>query len=54
MENGKELVLFALHMSAYGNSDEIRKAQISMLCEDMERNMQRAITSCAGEILIMT
>ena len=37
VENGKELVIFALHMSAYGNSDEIRKAQISMLCEDMEK-----------------
>ena len=37
MENGTELVIFTLHMSAYGNSDEIRKAQISMLCEDMEK-----------------
>lgn len=36
-ENGKELVIFALHMSAYGNSDEIRKAQITMLCEDVEK-----------------
>ena len=34
VENGTELVIFTLHMSAYGNSDEIRKAQISMLCED--------------------
>ena len=37
VENGTELVIFTLHMSAYGNSDEIRKAQISMLCEDMEK-----------------
>lgn len=25
VENGTELVIFTLHMSAYGNSDEIRK-----------------------------
>ena len=37
VEDGTELVIFTLHMSAYGNSDEIRKAQISMLCEDMEK-----------------
>ncbi|MCI5915114.1 MAG: endonuclease/exonuclease/phosphatase family protein [Christensenella sp.] len=37
VENGKELVILTLHMSAYGNSDEIREGQILMLCEDMER-----------------
>lgn len=37
VENGKELVIINLHMSAYGNSDEIREGQIAMLCEDMER-----------------
>lgn len=37
VENGKELVIFELHMSAYGNSDEIREKQISMLCSDMEK-----------------
>mgnify|MGYP006900173017 CR=1 FL=1 len=36
VENGKELVIFELHMSAYGNSDAIREGQISMLCNDME------------------
>ena len=30
-------MILALHMSAYGNSDEIRQGQISMLCEDMAR-----------------
>ena len=34
VENGKELVIFAQHMSAYGNSDAIREAQISKLCGD--------------------
>lgn len=37
VENGRELVILTLHMSAYGNSDEIREGQISMLCEDMAR-----------------
>ena len=36
VENGKELVIFELHMSADGNSDAIREGQISMLCNDME------------------
>ncbi len=36
-DNGKYLVIINLHMSAYGNSDEIRQGQISMLCEDMEK-----------------
>ncbi len=35
VENGKELVIFELHMSAYGNSDAIREGQIRMLCNDM-------------------
>lgn len=37
VDNGKELVLYALHTSAYGNSDAIREAQITMLTEDMEQ-----------------
>lgn len=37
VDNGRELVIITLHMSAYGNSDEIREGQIAMLCEDMER-----------------
>lgn len=28
VDNGKELVIFELHMSAYGNSDAIREGQI--------------------------
>ena len=35
VENGKYLCLYAIHMSAYGNSDTIREGQIRMLCEDM-------------------
>lgn len=37
VDNGKELVIYALHASAYGNSDAIREAQITMLTEDMEQ-----------------
>lgn len=33
VDNGKYLVIFQLHMSAYGNSDKIRKGQIRMLPE---------------------
>ena len=35
VENGKELVLFNVHLSAYGGSDAIRSAQMSMLFEDL-------------------
>ena len=37
VENGKELVLYNVHLSAYGNSDEIRTAQMTMLFEDMKK-----------------
>ena len=34
-ENGRELVLYNVHLSAYGGSDEIRAAQMNMLFGDM-------------------
>ena len=37
VEGGKYLCIINLHMSAYGNSDEIRQGQIAMLCEDMRK-----------------
>lgn len=37
VSNGKELVLINIHMSAYGNSDEVREGQISTLLADMEK-----------------
>lgn len=50
VENGKELVLITLHMSAYGNSDEIREGQIRMLCEDMEREYEKGnYVICGGD-----
>ena len=35
VENGRELVLYNIHLSAYGGSDEIRAAQMNMLFSDM-------------------
>ena len=50
VENGKELVIFALHMSAYGNSDEIREGQISMLTADMEKEYEAGnYVLCGGD-----
>ena len=36
VQGGKELVLYNVHLSAYGNSDEIRTAQMTMLFEDIK------------------
>lgn len=36
VENGKELCIYQLHMSAYGNDDTIRAGQVSMICADMK------------------
>ena len=50
VDNGKELVIFALHMSAYGNSDEIRKGQIAMLSEDMKKEYEAGnYVLCGGD-----
>lgn len=50
VDNGKELVIINLHMSAYGNSDEIREGQISMLCEDMKQEYEAGnYVICGGD-----
>lgn len=50
VDNGKELVLYAVHMSAYGNSDAIREGQIQMLCEDMEKEYEAGnYVLCGGD-----
>lgn len=36
VENGKELVLVNVHMSAYGSDDTVREGQISLLAQVME------------------
>lgn len=40
-DNGKELVLFNVHLSAYGGSDEIRSAQMNMLFSDMKDEYEK-------------
>ncbi len=35
VENGRELVVYTVHLSAYGNSDAVREGQKRMLQEDM-------------------
>ena len=50
VDNGKELVIFALHMSAYGNSDQIRKGQIHMLAADMKKEYEAGnYVLCGGD-----
>ncbi len=41
VENGRELVLYNVHLSAYGGSDEIRAAQMNMLFEDMKAEYEK-------------
>ncbi len=49
-ENGKELVLFNVHLSAYGGSDEIRAAQMNMLFGDMLTEYQKGnYVVCGGD-----
>ena len=50
VDNGKELVIFNLHMSAYGNSDAIRKGQIEMLCSNMQAEYKAGnYVLCGGD-----
>ncbi len=50
VDNGKELVVFALHMSAYGNSDAIREGQIAMLAADMQKEYEAGnYVLCGGD-----
>ncbi len=48
VENGKELVLFNVHLSAYGGSDEIRSAQMTMVFEDMKAEYEKGNYCVAG------
>lgn len=50
VDNGNELVIFELHMSAYGNSDAIREGQIRMLSEDMQKEYEAGnYVICGGD-----
>ena len=50
VDGGKELVVYSVHMSAYGNSDEIREGQTSMLFNDMKEERQKGnYVICGGD-----
>lgn len=50
VEGGKYLCLYAVHMSAYGSNDEVREGQISMLCQDMEKEyLDGNYVICGGD-----
>lgn len=49
-ENGKELLLYNVHSSAYGGDDSIRAAQMTMLLEDMAREYAKGnYIVCGGD-----
>lgn len=50
VENGKELVIYNVHLSAYGSNDEIRTAQMTMLAEDMKKEYEKGnYCLCGGD-----
>ena len=50
VEGGKELCLYNVHLSAYGNSDEIRAGQVGMLCDDMLADYEKGnYVICGGD-----
>ena len=50
MDNGRELVLYNVHTSAYGGSDEIRTSQITQLAQDMYEEYQKGnYCVCGGD-----
>lgn len=48
MQNGKEFILYNVHTSAYGGSDEIRAAQMTMLFSDMQAEFNSGNYCVAG------
>ena len=48
VEGGKELVIYNVHMSAYGGSPEIREAQMTMLFNDMNEEYLKGNYCIAG------
>lgn len=50
VDNGKELVIYNVHLSAYGGSDEIRTAQMTMLFNDMKSEYEKGnYCLCGGD-----
>ncbi len=49
-DNGKELIIYNVHSSAYGGSDEIRTAQMTMLMNDMKAEYDKGnYVVCGGD-----
>ena len=49
-DGGKELVIYNVHSSAYGGSDEIRTAQMTMLMNDMKSEYEKGnYVICGGD-----
>lgn len=48
VENGKNLILYNVHMSAYGGSEEIRTAQMTALFNDMKAEYDKGNYCLAG------
>lgn len=50
VDGGKELVIYNVHSSAYGGSDEIRTAQMTMLMNDMKAEYEKGnYVVCGGD-----
>ena len=50
VENGKELVLYNVHLSAYGSDDSVRTAQLTMLLSDMKAEYDQGnYCVCGGD-----
>ncbi len=50
VSNGKELVLYNVHLSAYGSDDSIRTAQMTMLFSDMKSEYEKGnYCVCGGD-----
>lgn len=50
VENGKELILYNVHTSAYGSDDSIRTAQLTMLFDDMKAEYEKGnYIVCGGD-----
>ena len=50
VDNGKELCLYNVHLSAYGSNDEIREGQLNMLYEDMTADYKAGnYVVCGGD-----
>jgi endonuclease/exonuclease/phosphatase family metal-dependent hydrolase len=50
VDNGRELVIYNVHTSAYGGSDEIRTAQITMIAQDMLAEYEKGnYCVCGGD-----